>query len=89
MLRRCLVTTGLTCMHLSVEQGNALSGAGLDHAEKYGSEATTVMSARQCGVFRRGLAKRLEVVNSKLVDMHVQIRRFQVIPQRCSHSQNT
>jgi len=37
------------------------------------------MSARQCAMFRRGLAQALEKVNQLIVPMKVQIRRFQVM----------
>ncbi len=59
-------------------QGLALAAAGLQLAAMAGSEATTVMSARQCAMFRRGLAQALEKVNQIIVPMKVQIRRFQV-----------
>jgi hypothetical protein len=36
------------------------------------------MSARQCALFRRGLALELEYLNHQIVHYKVQIRRFQV-----------
>ena len=58
--------------------GVALDHAGLQLASKSGSEAATVMSARQCALFRRGLALELEYLNHQIVHFKVQIRRFQV-----------
>ena len=59
--------------------GLALEDAGLEMAARSGSEAVTVMSARSCGMFRRGLALALEKCNLKLAGVGVQIRRFQVL----------
>eukprot|EP00802_Teleaulax_amphioxeia_P010712 Tamp_10741.p1 GENE.Tamp_10741~~Tamp_10741.p1 ORF type:complete len:453 (-),score=50.79 Tamp_10741:538-1896(-) len=59
--------------------GVALDHAGLQLASKSGSEAATVMSARQCALFRRGLALELEYLNHQIVHYKVQIRRFQVL----------
>ena len=59
--------------------GLALEDAGLEMAARSGSEAVTVMSARSCGMFRRGLALALEKCNVKLAGVGVQIRRFQVL----------
>ena len=59
--------------------GLALDLAGLNLANKCGSEAATIMSARSCAVFRRGLAHELENVNAKLIPLSVQVRRFQVL----------
>lgn len=55
--------------------GVALDHAGLQLASKSGSEAATVMSARQCALFRRGLALELEYLNHQIVHFKVQIRR--------------
>ncbi len=38
------------------------------------------MSARQCALFRRGLALELEYINHHVVQFKVQVRRFQVPP---------
>ena len=56
--------------------GVALDHAGLQLASKSGSEAATVMSARQCALFRRGLALELEYLNHQIVHFKVQIRRL-------------
>jgi len=71
----CLLT--LRSAYLS--GGLALDRAGLTLASKAGSEATTVMSARQCVLFRRGLAVELEYVNHQIAQHKVQVRRFQVL----------
>jgi len=59
--------------------GLALDHAGLSLASKSGSEAATVMSARSCAMFRRGLAQALEQTNAKLLLVGVQVKRFQVL----------
>jgi hypothetical protein len=68
----------ITDVATPTRQKNTLSAAGLEHAKAHDSEAVTVMSARQCPAFRRGLAKCLEKINAALVDVRVQVRRFQV-----------
>jgi len=59
--------------------GLALDHSGLQLASKSGSEAATIMSARQCALFRRGLALELEFVNHQIYMKNVQIRRFQIL----------
>jgi len=68
--------------HLVLYAGVALSQAGLDLASRSGSEAATVMSARACAIFRKGLAQALEHTNARLLSVGVQIRRFQVLREK-------
>jgi hypothetical protein len=51
----------------------ALHRAGLSLADSSGSEATTVMSARQCAMFRAGLAAGLGAVNHPIISTRVQV----------------
>jgi hypothetical protein len=53
--------------------GLALHRTGLALADRSGSEATTVMSARQCAMFRAGLAAGLGAVNHQIVGTRVQV----------------
>ena len=69
----------LTLRSAAGSPGQALDRAGLDLANRSGSEAATIMSARSCATFRRGLALALEQTNSKLKTVGVQIRRFQIL----------
>jgi len=59
--------------------GLALDQEGLDLASRSGSEASTVMSARSCAMFRRGLAQALERINVQLLVLGVQVKRFQIL----------
>ena len=59
--------------------GLALEHEGLNLASKSGSEAATIMSARSCAMFRRGLAQALEHTNAQLQILGVEVRRFQVL----------
>ncbi|EKX50728.1 hypothetical protein GUITHDRAFT_103320 [Guillardia theta CCMP2712] len=71
----CLITLKAA----SGSSGLALDHSGLQLASKSGSEAATIMSARQCALFRRGLALELEFVNHQIYMKNVQIRRFQIL----------
>ena len=72
----------MTLRTASGSAGLALDHTGLQLASKCGSEAATVMSARQCSYFRRGLAQALQIVNQRIDGSLLQIRRFQVLRDR-------
>ena len=68
----CLIT--LRAAGAGAGGGLALHRAGLALADRSGSEATTVMSARQCAMFRAGLAAGLGAINHQIVGTRVQAR---------------
>ena len=87
-IRQCIVVTHWTSSDIAClitlksaagSPGLALEQEGLDLASKSGSEAATVMSARSCAMFRRGLAQALERTNAQLLVLSVQVRRFQIL----------
>jgi len=69
----------------------ALDVAALQLAFDSGSEATTVMSARQCPRFRHGLSLQVQEANRKIPKRVVQVRRFQVLREgfSCDNGQLT
>ena len=87
-MSQCIVVTHWTSSDIAClitlrsaagSPGLALDQEGLDLANRSGSEASTVMSARSCALFRRGLAQALERVNVQLLVLGVQVKRFQIL----------
>mmetsp|Transcript_5329 Transcript_5329/g.13492 ORF Transcript_5329/g.13492 Transcript_5329/m.13492 type:complete len:804 (+) Transcript_5329:180-2591(+) len=88
MLVSHFTTTEVGCL-LTLKSAPGSAGLALDHsglalASKSGSEASTVISARQCAMFRKGLSLAIERVNHQIAGRTVQIRRFQILRETFS-----
>ena len=87
-MSQCIVVTHWTSRDIAClitlrsaagSPGLALDHEGLDLASRSGSEASTVMSARSCAMFRKGLSQALERTNAHLLVLGVQVKRFQIL----------